>query len=316
MSNVVIQGNASGTGNFTIAAPDSSTDRTLTLPDETGEVIVTDGTTLVVDNTNDRVGIGTSSPVAKLEVAGDITVGWSDGFVGAQYEDGTTYRLGMLAETGGRNLVLQALTDDGQGDIIFRRNADVESMRIDSSGNLLVGTTNASFTTGVGIKFNTASTTVPGTFTVFNTAGGENTYHLYNTNVTNNGYRFYVNANGGVYNYSANNSNLSDIRTKTNVELSGDYLSKICAIPVKLFNYKDEPEDKQRSLGVIAQDVEAVAPELVNTEGFGEIPEDGIPLKSIYTTDMQYALMKCIQEQQAIITALEARITTIEEQLV
>ena len=36
MSKVVIQGNASGTGDFTIAAPNSNTDRTLTLPDAAG----------------------------------------------------------------------------------------------------------------------------------------------------------------------------------------------------------------------------------------------------------------------------------------
>jgi hypothetical protein len=36
MSKVVIQGNASGTGDFTIAAPNSNTNRTLTLPDATG----------------------------------------------------------------------------------------------------------------------------------------------------------------------------------------------------------------------------------------------------------------------------------------
>jgi len=36
MSKVVIQGNASGTGDFTIAAPNSNTDRTLTLPDAGG----------------------------------------------------------------------------------------------------------------------------------------------------------------------------------------------------------------------------------------------------------------------------------------
>ena len=36
MSKVVIQGNASGTGDFTIAAPNSNTDRTLTLPDSSG----------------------------------------------------------------------------------------------------------------------------------------------------------------------------------------------------------------------------------------------------------------------------------------
>jgi len=33
---------------------------------------------------------------------------------------------------------------------------------------------------------------------------------------------------------------------------------------------------------------------------------------SIYQTDLQYALMKCIQEQQALITALTTRITALE----
>jgi len=41
MSKVAITGNASGTGVFTVASPNSNTDRTLTLPDETGTVITT-----------------------------------------------------------------------------------------------------------------------------------------------------------------------------------------------------------------------------------------------------------------------------------
>ena len=43
MSNVKIEGNASGTGTFTIAAPNSNTDRTLTLPDEAGTVLTSAG---------------------------------------------------------------------------------------------------------------------------------------------------------------------------------------------------------------------------------------------------------------------------------
>jgi hypothetical protein len=39
MSLVKIQGNASGTGEFTIAAPNSNTNRTLTLPDNTGTIL-------------------------------------------------------------------------------------------------------------------------------------------------------------------------------------------------------------------------------------------------------------------------------------
>jgi hypothetical protein len=39
MSKVKIEGNASGTGTFTIAAPNSNTDRTFNLPDEAGTVL-------------------------------------------------------------------------------------------------------------------------------------------------------------------------------------------------------------------------------------------------------------------------------------
>src|SRR5210317_1811719 len=38
MSKVKIEGNASGTGTLTIAAPNTNTDRTLTLPDGAGEL--------------------------------------------------------------------------------------------------------------------------------------------------------------------------------------------------------------------------------------------------------------------------------------
>jgi len=44
MSKVSIEGNASGTGTFTIASPNSNTNRTLTLPDSTGTLVVS-GTT-------------------------------------------------------------------------------------------------------------------------------------------------------------------------------------------------------------------------------------------------------------------------------
>jgi hypothetical protein len=40
MSQVALSGNASGTGTFTIASPNSNTDRTLSLPDATGTVQV------------------------------------------------------------------------------------------------------------------------------------------------------------------------------------------------------------------------------------------------------------------------------------
>jgi hypothetical protein len=123
--------------------------------------------------------------------------------------------------------------------------------------------------------------------------------------------RFEARSNGGIANFSANNVNLSDERTKKDIIDAGNYLDKICAIPVRTFLYKDQT-DTQLNLGVIAQEVEAVAPELVDVSGFGETPEDGVPLKAIYQTDLQYALMKCIQEQQAMIDELKAKVAALE----
>ena len=42
MSKVVIQGDTNGTGVFTLASPNSNTDRTLTLPDSAGTMMLTD----------------------------------------------------------------------------------------------------------------------------------------------------------------------------------------------------------------------------------------------------------------------------------
>jgi len=117
--------------------------------------------------------------------------------------------------------------------------------------------------------------------------------------------RVSLRSNGGIANYSANDVNLSDERTKTDIKNAGNYLEKICAIPVRTFKYKDQA-DNLLNLGVIAQEVETVAPELVDTSGFGNTPEDGIPLKSIYQTDMQYALMKALQELKAEFDAYKA----------
>jgi hypothetical protein len=114
MSLVKIQGNASGTGEFTIAAPNSNTNRTLTLPDATGTVVVTGGAQTIefaagsssapsITTTGDtntgiffpaadtiafteggtesmrvdssgNLGLGTSSPDTRLHVSGTTTV--------------------------------------------------------------------------------------------------------------------------------------------------------------------------------------------------------------------------------------------------
>jgi hypothetical protein len=269
-----------------------------------------------------NVGIGTTSPDYQFEVSGSSASTTTLG-VGISVENSnatSNSRAGIVF----RNYdnygasIWSPRTGSTAGALVFGTNNAagtaetniVERARIDSSGNLLVGTTSA---LGVGFTVTPNATTPYWQMTV-NTATAANNLYLYNQNATNFGYRFYVSANGGVYNYSGNNVNLSDERTKTNIELAGSYLDKICAIPVKLFNYKDEAEGEQRTLGVIAQDVEVVAPEFVNNDGWeGSAAEDGSSFKTVYSNDMMFALMKCIQEQQALITTLTERITALEQ---
>jgi len=70
VSQVKIQGNASGTGAFTIAAPNSNTDRTLTLPDATGtSVLDTASQTLTNKTLGSGLVMGASAITAGTVVA-------------------------------------------------------------------------------------------------------------------------------------------------------------------------------------------------------------------------------------------------------
>ena len=69
MSKIKVKGHDSGTGVITIEAPNTSTDRTLTLPDSTGELLSTAGGTMTGDLTIGTVGSVTSSG-ADLKITG------------------------------------------------------------------------------------------------------------------------------------------------------------------------------------------------------------------------------------------------------
>ncbi len=64
MAKVKIQGNASGTGVLTVTAPNTSTDRTITLPDGTGTLIADDGNNnLVLSGAVSSVGANANASV-------------------------------------------------------------------------------------------------------------------------------------------------------------------------------------------------------------------------------------------------------------
>jgi Chaperone of endosialidase len=284
----------------------------------------TGGTERARIDSNGNFGIGTSSPAYKLDVlnagGGEITrIGSSTRKLYFYADSG-----GVMVGTGATETGTSVYFNEASSFLYFQTNS-IERARIDSSGNLLVGLTSTINSAALTVK-----KAVNDNVALFDNSGGSSPYgiqsrfsgvDLNNTgshyfeawSAVNSVYRFYVRSNGGISNYQANDTNLSDRREKTNFAPAGEYLSKICAIPVQTFNYIDQnmEEDDGLTLGVVAQDVQAVAPELVSESNWGSKEEPKMRL-SIYQTDLQYALMKCIQEQQSIIEQLKADVAALK----
>jgi hypothetical protein len=181
--------------------------------------------------------------------------------------------------------------------------------RFDSSGNLLVGTTNASGSAGVGSKIlSTAAGFIFAQVTAASTDGAATSYNYYSTG--GGAYRFYVGAGGTIFATSIVISAISDQRLKENVRDIDAGLNSIMALKPRRFDWKEgKGQDKKNVAGFIAQEFEDVFPECVSTSMAGE---DGIEYKNINHETLIPTLVKAIQEQQALITQLTARITALE----
>ena len=103
----------------------------------------------------------------------------------------------------------------------------------------------------------------------------------------------------------------SDKRLKKNIETARNgYLEDICKLRVVKYHWNLTDDSAPKELGLIAQEVEQVFPGLVqNTDdAIGDVENT----KALKASVMPFILLKAIQEQQAIIESLTARITTLE----
>ena len=173
-----------------------------------------------------------------------------------------------------------------------------DRMVIKGNGNVCFGKTNDS----VG---SLGTIIYPGNGGITSTISSGNTYHVFNSSL----YRFYVNDNGGIYNYQSNNSNLSDQREKKNIEALGTKWNAVKAGSVKEFHYKAVEDSDAKKVGVIAQDVESNHPELVAEF---QRTED-TTRKAVKEQQMMWMAIKALQEAQTRIETLEARVTALED---
>ncbi|CAB4180655.1 Intramolecular chaperone auto-processing domain containing protein [uncultured Caudovirales phage] len=284
----------------------SATGNGLYLPAANSVGISTNGTNAVYIDSTQNVGIGTSSPSSKLQVFAssipEIRI-QSGSFQPALsfYTDNTT----AVA----RNWAIIA-DNVAYGDLTFQQSnalggnpitAGTTRMTIDSSGNLLVGTTSV---------LNTSLFSLAGNFalsgTQMNMAPSADFEFVQRSAFK---MLFYVNAATVVANLSITGvwTNASDARYKENITDSPYGLATVMALKPRaynLINLEDKPQ-----IGFIAQEVIDLVPEVVESVHNSVTNEDRYTLSY---GNMVAVLTKAIQEQQALITSLTARIEALE----
>jgi hypothetical protein len=113
-----------------------------------------------------------------------------------------------------------------------------------------------------------------------------------------------IQTNGGLANFSANNSNLCDAGAKENVTVSPDYTAFVEKLSFRNFSYVGMPQSGTTD-DVIAQELAAIAPELVV-----EMPDMGG--KGVLTHRLQQRINSVIPRLIARIGELEARLAVLE----
>jgi hypothetical protein len=122
----------------------------------------------------------------------------------------------------------------------------------------------------------------------------------------------FIYGNGDIGNTNNTYGAISDAKLKENITDATPKLADINAVRVVNYNLIDHPEVKQ--LGVIAQELEQIFPSMVSETPDRDMEGNdlGTVTKSVKYSVFVPMLIKAIQEQQAIITALETRITQLE----
>ena len=117
-------------------------------------------------------------------------------------------------------------------------------------------------------------------------------------------------SNGGIANFSANNVNLSDRNVKKDISPAADTWHCLKEWEIVNFRYKDQPDDADLNLGVIAQQVAESCPEVITV--FQEATEDQPEKLGVKDQQMMWMAIKALQEAQLRIETLEAEVAALK----
>jgi hypothetical protein len=303
-----------GTTNLDVVDIDGAVDMASTLT--VGTKIFTGGMTLT-NNDSGRIGLNRNPDTGDYVNSASFERHQINGaFSGGDYLDFQNYN-SSGAYVGGFRLDDGALitVPTAGKHAVFNENGIDADFRVESDVNdhalWMEGSTGS-------VSFGKATTSASTQgFTIIAGAGGVtssldslavNTYHVYRSGPTDGGYKFYVNTNGGIKNFSANNVNLSDRREKKNIEELGSQWDVLKQWSLKKFHYNADDDAENKKYGVIAQEVEIHNPEVI---GEFNIDDDNTRM-AVKEQQMMWMAIKALQEAQTRIETLETRLETLE----
>lgn len=308
----------------------------ITTPDVTSDGLTVDTTTLVVDEANNQVGIGTNSPTSKLDISGGsaattLTIQTS----GALYSAGIDLKSSSTTNIKNDNGVVTISNGDAAGQLRYSMGG-TERARINPSGyfkasnnGTYVSSTNIfhELVQSSGNQWNTiisnsaSSGTLYGTLLSYTGQSPNNTTSEFFRceDTTNNKLTIY--SSGTVTNRTGTYNSFSDLKLKQDVVDAGSQWSDIKSLRVVNYRLKDEvaaDPNYPSYIGLIAQEVEQVSPGLVDECPDVEINENGerVPTgtatKAVKYSILYMKAVKALQEAMERIETLEAKVTALE----
>jgi hypothetical protein len=265
--------------------------------------------------TSTGLGIGTSSTDRKLTVYTTDATGkmalFSNGYLN------TNFYISCDPSSGGGVINISNNAATAAFPLLFQMNG-TEKMRLDASGNLLVGDT----VSAGAYRLQVTATTATGAYAAFFNGGssaGQGPYVYLPGNRSSDttytglavgddsGARFKVLGNGNVQNTNNSYGAISDAKLKENIVNTSPKLADLMQVQVRNYNLIGETS---KQIGVVAQELETVFPAMVD-----ETPDKdkngnnlGTTTKSVKYSVFVPMLIKAMQEQQAMIESLTKRL--------